>query len=205
MANLKLITAVVTTTSLILTGCVNQPKPGTPESAALIQEKKLEKTNEALEERISQIPDWYNKPPKSDYAFYGVGDSLQNDLRTARRSATLSARADIAAQLEVYVTGKASSFADGDTSNATGNSDIFEEVIKSTVREINLNGASIKETKVVASGGKVQAFVLVEFPKGDANQELVKQIKKNAKLTQRARRSEAFKELEKEVERMRNN
>ena len=45
MANLKLITAVVTTTSLILTGCVNQPKPGTPESAALIQEKKLEKTN----------------------------------------------------------------------------------------------------------------------------------------------------------------
>jgi hypothetical protein len=205
MANLKLMAAAITAASIVLTGCVNQPKPGSPESAALIQEKKNERATEALEKRINEAPDWYLEHPKADLAIYGVGDSLHSDLSTARRSATLKARADIAGQLETYIAAQAKSFADGDTLDATGNSDIYDEVVKSTVKEVRISGASIKETKFVAANGKVQAYVLVEFPTGEANQALVNQIKKDATLTQRARRSEAFKELEKEVERMRKN
>jgi len=95
-------------------------------------------------------------------------------------------------------------FFDGETFETTGNSDIVDQVIKNVVKETRLIGAKVKETKVVAVDGKVQAYVLVEYPIGAANQTLVNEIKKDATLTQRARRSEAFKELEKEVERMRN-
>jgi len=65
MANLKLITALVTITSLILTGCVNQPKPGSPEAAALIEEKKIDKATENLEKRIEEEPKWARERPKN--------------------------------------------------------------------------------------------------------------------------------------------
>ena len=204
MANLKVMTAVVTATSLILAGCVNQPKPGTPESAALIQEKKKEKATEALDKRISEAPDWYLTPPASDLAIYGIGDSLHSDLSTARRAATLKAQAAIAEATESFIASQTKVFFDGDTFEATGNSDIVDQVIKNVVKETRLRGAKVKDSKFVAVDGKVQAYVLVEYATGSANQALVDEIRKDATLTQRARRSEAFKELEKEVERMRN-
>ena len=204
MANLKVMTAVVTATSLILAGCVNQPKPGTPESAALIQEKKKEKATEALDKRISEAPDWYLTPPASDLAIYGIGDSLHSDLSTVRRAATLKAQAAIAEATESFIASQTKVFFDGDTFEATGNSDIVDQVIKNVVKETRLRGAKVKDSKFVAVDGKVQAYVLVEYATGSANQALVDEIRKDATLTQRARRSEAFKELEKEVERMRN-
>ena len=204
MANIKLMTATVTAATLILTGCVNQPKPGTPESAALIQEKKIEKATEALDKRISEAPEWYLTPPASDLAIYGIGDSLHSDLSTARRAATLKAQAAIAEATESFIASQTKVFFDGETFEATGNSDMVDQVIKNVVKETQLRGAKIKDSKFVATNGKVQAYVLVEYPIGAANQALVDQIKKDATLTQRARRSEAFKELEKEVERIRN-
>jgi len=204
MANLKLMATAITAVSLILSGCVNQPKPGTPESAALIQEKKIEKATEALDKRISEAPDWYLTPPTSDLAIYGIGDSLHSDLSTARRAATLKAQAAIAEATESFIAAQTKVFFDSQTFEATGNSDMVDQVIKNVVKETQLRGAKIKDSKFVATNGKVQAYVLVEYPIGAANQALVDQIKKDAELTQRARRSEAFKELEKEVERMRN-
>ena len=204
MANLKLITAAVAAASLIVTGCVNQPNPGTPESAALLQEKQKERATEALEKRISEAPDWYLNPPASDLALYGIGDSRHSDLSTARRAATMKAQAAIAEATESFIASQTKVFFDGETFETTGNSDIVDQVIKNVVKETRLIGAKVKETKVVAVDGKVQAYVLVEYPIGAANQTLVNEIKKDATLTQRARRSEAFKELEKEVERMRN-
>lgn len=201
MANLKLVLLSLTAAG-ILGGCVNEPKPGTPESAALIQEKKIEKATEALEDRISEAPDWYLTPPASDFAIYGIGDSLHSDLSTARRAATLKAQAAIAESTESYIASQTKVFFDGDTFGATGNSDIVDQVIKNVVRETQLRGAKVKDSKFVAVEGKVQAYVLVEYPIGAANQALVDQIKKDATLTQQARRSEAFKELEKEVERL---
>ena len=63
----------------------------------------------------------------------------------------------------------------------------------------------MKETKVIAVGGKVQAWVLVEYPEYEVKREVVDQIKKDKEASQQANKLELFKELEKEVERMRNN
>ena len=135
-------------------------------------------------------------------AIYGIGDSLHSDLSTARRAATLKAQAAIAEATESFIAAQTKVFFDSQTLEATGNSDMVDQVIKNVVKETQLRGAKIKDSKFVATNGKVQAYVLVEYPIGAANLALVDQIKKDAELTQRARRSEAFKELEKEVERM---
>lgn len=201
MANIKALSISLIAAS-ILVGCVNQPKPGSPESAVLIQEKKKEQATAALDKRISEAPDWYLTPPQSDLALYGIGDSLHSDLSTARRAATLKAQAAIAESTESYIASQTKVFFDGDTFEATGNSDVVDQVIKNVVKETQIRGAKIKDSKFVAVDGKVQAYVLVEYPIGAANQALVDQIKQDAKLTQQARRSEAFKELEKEVERL---
>ena len=116
----------------------------------------------------------------------------------------MKAQAAIAEATESFIASQTKVFFDGETFEATGNSDLVDQVIKNVVKETQLRGAKLKDSKFVATNGKVQAYVLVEYPIGAANQALVDQIKKDATLTQRARRSEAFKELEKEVERMKN-
>ena len=45
MKTVNIIVGTLTTT-LILSGCANNPKPGSPESAALIQQKKKKKYKE---------------------------------------------------------------------------------------------------------------------------------------------------------------
>ena len=205
MANLKLITALVTITSLILTGCINQPKPGSPEAAALIEEKKIDKATENLEKRIEGEPKWATERPKKPGFLYGFGESLQDDISTARRSATLKAQVDIAGQIRQRVSNLTKGFQDQSTITATGNSDVYGEVNKRVIAELEIKRASVKETKVIAVGGKVQAWVLVEYPEYEVKREVVDQIKKDKEASQQANKLELFKELEKEVERMRNN
>jgi hypothetical protein len=68
-----------------------------------------------------------------------------------------------------------------------------------------LKGAKVKDAAFVAVDGKVQAYVLVEYPTGAAKKTLIEEIQKDKDLTQKARRSEAFRELEKEIDRLRGN
>lgn len=204
MAKLKLKLAIATVTSLILAGCINQPKPGSPEAVAIVEEKKIETANENLQKRIDGEPAWVQERPKEAGFLYGVGGSLQDDLSTARRSATLKAQIDIAGQINTTVSNLTKGMQDQTTISATGNSDLFEEVNKRVIAEVNIKRASVKETKAIAVGGKVQAWVLVEFPTAEVERELVDQIKKDKEASQLARKSELFKELEKEVEKLRN-
>ena len=158
------------------------------------------------ENRIASLPKSSVEAPikKAEVNPYARNSSPFISWSTARRAATMKAQAAIAEATESFIASQTKVFFDGETFEATGNSDIVDQVIKNVVKETRLIGASIKESKFVPVDGKVQAYVLVEYPIGEANQALVNEIKKDATLTQRARRSEAFKELEREVERMRN-
>jgi len=189
-------------TSVVLTGCVNQPKPGSPESAALIQQKKEEKVQEANQARIDALPDWAKIPPESDLAIYGVGSSTHSDMSTARRAAVVKAQAQIAENLDSRLSQATKVWFDESTFDATGNSDKVEQAIKTVVAETNLRGLKVKEVEFVATGTKVTAYALIEYPIGEANRALVEQIQKDAALAQEARKNDAFKELEAEVERL---
>lgn len=193
---------VALTTTFIMSGCVNQPKPGSPESAALIQQKKEEKVQEANQAKIDALPDWAKTLPESDLAIYGVGSSTHSDMSTARRAAIVKAQAQIAENLDSRLSQSTKVWFDESTFDATGNSDKVEQAIKTVVAETNLRGLKVKEIEFVATGTKVTAYALIEYAIGDANRALVEQIQKDAALAQEARKNDAFKELEAEVERL---
>ncbi|MBU24829.1 MAG: hypothetical protein CMD99_02235 [Gammaproteobacteria bacterium] len=195
---------ILLTTGFILTGCINQPKPGSPESAALIQQKKEEKVQEANQAQIDALPEWAKIPPESDLAIYGVGSSTHSDMSTARRAAIVKAQAQVAENLDSRLSQSTKVWFDESTFDATGNSDKVEQAIKTVVAETTLRGLKIKEIKFAATGSKVTAYTLIEYPIGDANRALVEQIRKDAALAQEARKNDAFKELEAEVERLKN-
>ena len=199
----KLITMTATlAASLLLTACANQPKPGTPESTLIIQEKKEEKAQESNQAKLDAMPDWAKTPPTSDLAIYGIGSSTHSDMSTARRAAIVRAQAEVASQLDARLSQLTKVWFDETTFDATGNSDKVEQAIKTVVAETNLTGLKVKDTDFVATGSKVTAYALVEYPIGDANRALVQKIQKDAALAQEARKNDAFKELEAEVDRL---
>ena len=196
------ILVAIVAASTTLTGCLNQPKPGTPESAALIQKEKEEKVQESNQARLDAMPDWVKSPPASDLAIYGIGSSTHSDMSTARRAAIVKAQAEVAGQLDALFSSMTKVWFDESTFDATGNSDKVEQAIKTVVAETNLRGLKVKETEFLATGTKVTAYALIEFPIGDANRAMVEQIQRDAALAQEARKNDAFKELEAEVERL---
>ena len=187
---------------IVLSGCAYQPKPGSVEATALIQEKIEQKALEANREKIDELPDWATTPPQSDLAIYGVGSSTHSDMSTARRAAIVKAEAEIAEKLDSLLSQSTKVWFDESTYDATGNSDKVSQAIKSVVKETNLRGLTVKEIKFIATGSKVTAFALIEYPIGQANKALVQQIQKDAALSQEARKNEAFKKLEAELERL---
>lgn len=187
--------------SFCLVGCVNQPKPGTPESALLIQQKIEEKAKEVNQAKIDAMPEWAKVPPESDIALYGVGTSTHSDMSTARRAAVVKAQAEIAESLQTELTQNSKVWFDEATFDITGNSDKVEQAIKLVV-SMTLRGLNVKDVQFVATGSKVTAYALVEHPIGDANRALVEQISKDDALTQEARKNKVFEELEAEIKRL---
>jgi hypothetical protein len=197
-----IILALSLTTTIAMTGCVNLPKPGSPESAVLMQQEEDEKTQEANQAKLDALPEWAKIPPASNLAIYGVGSSTHSDMSTARRAAIVKAQAQIAENLDSSLSQSTKVWFDESTFDVTGNSDKVEQAIKTVVAETNLRGLKIQEIEFVATGSKVTAYALIEYPIGEANRALVEQIQKDAALTQEARKNDAFKELEAEVERL---
>ena len=81
-----------------------------------------------------------------------------------------------------------------DTANAS--SELSEQAMRLSCKEVDLTGVEVKENKVVREDNRFRAFVLVALPTGDAN--VLKRAKENAKLQEQvAKRSvEAQKELD---------
>jgi 3-oxoacyl-(acyl-carrier-protein) synthase len=114
--------------------------------------------------------------------------------------AMLLARKELAQQLGARVSADIGDFAtDSDKS-----SDDFQAQIKAVGRsvalDVSLAGYVRENDEVVAEGGKYRAFVMLRYPIGEINKVIASQVKKNAVLEKKLEASEAWKQLEKEIE-----
>ncbi len=69
-----------------------------------------------------------------------------------------------------------------------------------TIVSTTLQGSKVRSQKIVKDGDLWRAYVLVEYPIGAANEALMQQIKNNNQMYTRFRASQAFKELQDEVD-----
>lgn len=146
-----------------------------------------------------EVPDWFTTIPQDPNFLFAPNTATSQDLGLAIDKAITGARAEIGRQMEVRIQGLQKRF-DEEVGLAEDAQlmQMFTQATK-TVVSATLSGSRTKYQKQVKDGNLWRAYVLVEYPIGAANQALMQQIKNNNQMYTRFRSSEAFKELEEEV------
>lgn len=185
--------------ALALVAC-SSPKPGTPEFVQKKEEEQQKAVVKTVEQSLSITPAWYTKNPVDPNALYAKATEASTNRQMAVDRAMHLARKELAQQLGARVSGTIRDFAtDSDKS-----SDDFQTQIKavgeSVALNVNLAGYVRENDEVVAEGGKYRAFVMLRYPVGEVNKVIASQVKKNAALEKKVEASEAWKQLEKEIE-----
>jgi hypothetical protein len=146
------------------------------------------------------VPEWYTNVPQDPNYLFAANTQTSQDMQLATDKATEAARADIARQLQVKIEGLQKRFSEETgTSNDAQLLQMFTQAEKTVVDE-TLTGSRVKNQKIVKDGNLWRSYVLVEYPIGAANEALMQQIKSNNQMYTRFRASQAFKELQEEVD-----
>jgi hypothetical protein len=159
----------------------------------------------AHKEKVSNVPkidapDWYADPPRDDDRLFGVATATSQDMQTAVDKAKQDGRVEIGRQLDVRVAGMSKRFVEetglNDDAELLG---MFTQVSKTVVSD-SLNGSRMAKQKLDREGGTYRAFVMMEMPIGEANARFLEKIRSQERLYTRFRASEAFEELDREVQ-----
>jgi hypothetical protein len=73
-------------------------------------------------------------------------------------------------------------------------------VTKSLATDVDLTGYVTKEMEIQAQGPRYMTYVLLEYPIGEVNKLVVDKVRKNEVLNTRIAATEAFAELEREIQ-----
>lgn len=146
------------------------------------------------------VPDWYlNIPVDEDY-FFGVGNTTSRDMSLAVNKSVMDARAQIAQQVEIKMSGVQRRFQEevglGENSELL---DQFTSAYKAIVDE-TLVGSRTRNQEIRQEGITYRAYVLVEMPVGAASEAMMQRLRENENLYTRFRATEAFRDLERELE-----
>lgn len=154
----------------------------------------------AEEKQLSTLPDWYVNVPQDPNYLFSAATSTSRDMQLAVDKAKQQARLDVASQLDVKIKGLTKKFDEEVGLNEdTELLASFTQVSKSVV-STTLQGSRVNKQEIITEGSLFRAYVLMELPWGDARAEMLKNIKNNQNLYTRFRASQAFNELDKEVE-----
>lgn len=146
-----------------------------------------------------EVPDWYRNVPFDPNYLFAANTATSQDLQLAVDKAATGGRTEIGRQVEVRIQGLQKKF-DEETgvSQDAQLLQMFTSASK-TVVSTSLSGSRIKYQKQCKDGDIWRAYVLVEYPIGAANQQLMQQIKSQEQLYTRFRATQTFKELDDEV------
>ncbi len=150
---------------------------------------------------LRSMPGWYRKPPKADDQWiFAPATATSADLQLALNRAQTDGRVAIATQLEVKYSALSRRIAE---ETGVGRDaqllNEYEQTYKSVVSQV-LIGSRAREQQFNLEDGVYRAWVLMELPVGEASRKLLEQIKQQEQLYTRVRASDAYRELNAEVE-----
>ena len=192
--NAKLV-AGVSVLALTLGACANKQ----PES--LVQTPEIKYKTAKVKAAVALIPKWYSKMPEEKDAIFTVGSATAPDLQLAVDIATLNGKVVLADRINGKLKAMTKSWI-----AKFGQSDVdarvmteIEKVAKNVIANVDVAGYNPVETEVFAAGTQYRAFVLLKYSDKEASKIILNRLRKDRMIYSRLRSTEAWKELENEV------
>ena len=192
--NAKLV-AGVSVLALTLGACANKQ----PES--LVQTPEIKYKTAKVKVAVAQVPKWYSKMPEEKDAIFTVGSATAPDLQLAVDIATLNGKVVLADRINGKLKAMTKSWI-----AKFGQSDVdarvmteIEKVAKNVIANVDVAGYNPVETEVFAAGTQYRAFVLLKYSDKEASKIILNRLRKDRMIYSRLRSTEAWKELENEV------
>ncbi len=152
-----------------------------------------------LEVDEGDIPDWFEEPPSSADYIYAARTAVSRDMQLALEKAIMDSRAELGRQVESNIKELQKRFI-----QETGSGEDTElarqfAIATKSVVDVTLNGSSVKEQTYERDGKFWRAYVLMEYPIGEARRTFLKSIRKDELLLNKLKETELFNELNSEV------
>ena len=159
-----------------------------------------------VEEQVVKVPDWYTKMPDNEDAIYAVGTAISPALQLSNDIAILSAKTTLADRINGRLNSVTKSFMTkvGSTDADASVINEIQTATKNIIADVDVAGYKVKESKIVSNGIQYRVYVLLEYSDEEAQKILLNRLKKDKMLLSKLKANEAFKELEKDVNKSKN-
>ena len=194
MNNIKLISSVVAI-AIGLSACQTNKESITANPQIVYQTNTVSK-------QIEQIPEWYLNIPSGDDTIYSSGSARAPDLQLAVDIAIMNAKTTLADRINGKLDSMTKSFVAkiGSSDLDTSVLNEIEKVSKNVIASVDVAGYIIDKSDVTQEGAQYRAYVLLAYNSEEATKVLMNRMKRDKMIYSRIRSTEAWKELENEVD-----
>ena len=193
MNNIKLISSAVAI-AIGLSACQTNKESITANPQIVYQTNTVSK-------QIEQIPEWYLNIPSADDTIYSSGSARAPDLQLAVDIAVMNAKTTLADRINGKLDSMTKSFVakigsdDLDTSVLTE----IEKTSKNVIASVDVAGYVVDKSDITQEGTQYRAYVLLAYNSEEATKIMMNRMKRDRMIYSRIRSTEAWKELEDEV------
>ena len=154
-----------------------------------------------VSQQIEQIPEWYLNIPSADDTIYSSGSAKAPDLQLAVDIAVMNAKSTLADRINGKLDSMTKSFVAKIGSNDLDTSVLneIEKTSKNVIASVDVAGYIIDKSDVTQEGTQYRAYVLLAYNNEEATKVLMNRMKRDKMIYSRIRSTEAWKELENEV------
>ena len=157
---------------------------------------------EQVSKQITNIPEWYMNIPTDEEAIYSSGTARAPDMQLAVDIAVMNAKSVLADRINGKLSSMTKTFvakigsSDLDTSVLSE----IEKVSKNIVAEVDVAGYKVDKSDITQDGTQYRAYVLLEYSNEEAIKIMMNRMRKDRMVYSRLRSTEAWKELENQVD-----